>query len=151
MLPEYGPAVIDRALRERSITVSDLRGALELIRNVPGNVEARQWIEDSRDEPWSHLERTGHRALRSADITGWQTNLAIQLSYGWIFVDIGFARHKLAIELDGWRYHNSFESFVNDRKRDVELVRRGWTVLRFTGSTIDDLVPAVTDVLRRLS
>jgi len=151
MLPEHGPNAIDQALLARAIRVSDLKGALNLMPNVPGNVEARQWIEDSRDEPWSHLERTGHRALRSAGITGWQTNLAIQLSYGWIFVDIGFARYKLAVELDGWRYHNSFESFVKDRKRDVELVRRGWTVLRFTDSTIDDLVPAVTDVLRRLS
>lgn len=46
-------------------------------------------------------------------------------------VDFLLGRH-LVIEVDGWETHRTREAFEEDRRRDAELARRGYTVLRFT-------------------
>ena len=51
------------------------------------------------------------------------------------FVDFAFPDIKLAIEADGVAFHTS-ERRERDRNRDQFLVRRGWTVKRFYGTTI---------------
>lgn len=150
MLPELGPDAIDTALRLRAITLPDLRGAIELAPNIPGNTEARQWIEDSRDQPWSAFERDVHRLLREAGIDGFVTNLRVQLDDRVAFLDIAFPRLLLNIELDGWQHHNSHRSFVEDRERDVMLTRRGWRVLRFAHGSADTVVAAVQAMMTQL-
>lgn len=52
-------------------------------------------------------------------------------------IDAAYPEHKLAIEVDGFRYHSSPEAFQRDRTRQNRLVALGWTVLRFTW---DDVV-----------
>jgi very-short-patch-repair endonuclease len=47
-------------------------------------------------------------------------------------IDIAFPDLKLAIEVDGRAWHVADDRFQRDRSRQNELVRRGWTVLRFT-------------------
>ena len=39
---------------------------------------------------------------------------------------------RLVIELDGWKYHHEVDDFEEDRRRDAELARQGYRVLRFT-------------------
>lgn len=39
---------------------------------------------------------------------------------------------RLVIEVDGWRYHSEREDFEEDRRRDFELVTRGYLVLRLS-------------------
>ena len=38
----------------------------------------------------------------------------------------------IVIEVDGWAFHSSKEQREKDLKRDRELLRRGYVVLRFT-------------------
>ena len=38
----------------------------------------------------------------------------------------------IVIEVDGWTFHSSKEQREKDLKRDRELLRRGYVVLRFT-------------------
>ena len=38
----------------------------------------------------------------------------------------------IVIEVDGWAFHSSKEQRERDLKRDRELLRRGYVVLRFT-------------------
>ncbi len=149
MLAQRGPNVIDEALRRAVTTVEDLRTVLDAFPCARGNREARQWVEDSRDEPWSDLERRAHRDLRSAGIDGWKANHRVELDGGWVYLDVALLREKIAIELDGWQFHRSFESFAADRARDVALTLRGWTVLRFTDATLPGMVPAVQQLMRR--
>lgn len=149
MLAKRGPGVIDEALRRGVVTVDDLRTVLDAFANARGNRQARQWVEDSRDEPWSDLERRAHLGLREAGIDGWKANHRVELNGRWVYLDIALLRERIAVELDGWQYHRSFASFVRDRERDVQLTLRGWTVLRFTDSTIDALVPCVQQLLRQ--
>ena len=61
----------------------------------------------------------------------------------------------IVIEVDGWAFHSSKEQREKDLKRDRELLRRGFVVLRFT---YDDVingdfareVPISVTALRRL-
>ena len=61
----------------------------------------------------------------------------------------------IIIEVDGWAFHSSKEQREKDLKRDRELLRRGYVVLRFT---YDDVmngdfareVPVSVTALRRL-
>ncbi|MBO8155871.1 MAG: DUF559 domain-containing protein [Bacillaceae bacterium] len=50
-------------------------------------------------------------------------------------------------ECDGKAYHSSPEQKTHDRKKDRYLSRRGWTVLRFSGSEIHRNVRKVVDAI----
>lgn len=51
-------------------------------------------------------------------------------------VDFAFPSDKVAVELDGYEYHNSKEQFTNDRKRQREMELAGWRFIRFSGSEV---------------
>lgn len=138
---EMGADAIDEALRRRVTSIGALRWALSMMPGRPDNARLAQLVQDSRDEPWSALERQAHRQLRAAGILGWRTNHRIRVPWGWVYADIAFVRERVVVELDGWEFHQSRTSFVGDRRRDVSLQQAGWTVLRFTSDSMDDLVP----------
>lgn len=88
---------------------------------------------DSRAEPWSRAERLAHRLYRLDGISGWSTNHKVLLPVvGTCYLDIAFRRERVAVEVDGWRYHATPEVFETDRARQNALVLDGWLVLRFT-------------------
>lgn len=51
-------------------------------------------------------------------------------------VDLAFPEVKLAIEDDGREVHERVDVFTRDRQRQNDLVRAGWTVLRFTAADL---------------
>ena len=82
--------------------------------------------------PWGFGERVAHSRLKEVGITGWTTNPPIRLRSGVRYPDIAIEDIKLAIEIDGRKYHSGPEAFENDRIRHNEFVEAGWTVLHFT-------------------
>ncbi len=153
LIPSMGGNVIDEALRRRAVTLTALRGTLAETPGRRGNAQREELVEDSRDLPWSEPERFGQRHLRQAHITGWRTNVRVALGRTTMFLDIAFERELLAIEIDGWAYHNSRSSFEADRARDARLIAHGWTVLRFTAAQVDDeqaFIATITATLARL-
>ena len=140
---QIGPAAIDEALRRRATSVTALRWALDRMPGRVGNPRIAQLISDSRSEPWSALERLGHLALRAAGIRGWRANHPIRVPWGVVYADIAFPVEMVVVELDGWEFHQSRTSFVADRRRDVALQQAGWTVLRFTVDSMDEMVPQI--------
>ncbi|WP_297749884.1 DUF559 domain-containing protein [uncultured Tessaracoccus sp.] len=149
---ELGGEAIDEALRRRATSLPAMRWALGQMSDRPGNTERRRLLLESRDEPWSELERDGHRRLRRARLTGWKGNYRIVLPNGSVrYGDIVYEEPQLVVELDSWTHHSSREAFVDDRRKDVELTLQGWTVLRFTKDTMDDLVPSVRAALQMLN
>lgn len=149
---ELGGEAIDEALRRRATTLPAMRWALGQMSDRPGNTERRRLLLESKDEPWSELERDGHRMLRRARLTGWKGNYRIVLPNGSVrYGDIVYEAPQLVVELDSWTHHSSREAFVDDRRKDVELTLQGWTVLRFTKDTMDDLVRSVRAALQMLN
>ncbi|GAB3914854.1 hypothetical protein GCM10011575_40660 [Microlunatus endophyticus] len=148
-----GPAVIDRALRSRQATLSAMTAALAAMRGRRGNGTRLQILQDSRDQPWSELERLGHRLLRQKRITGWRTNVWVDTRGGGYFADVLFRRARLIVEFDGWEFHSDREAFENDRRRRNELVLAGYTVLNFTWRQVSDdpewVIDCITRALKR--
>ncbi len=144
-----GGYAIDECLRRGAADLPALHAAADAMSGRPGNAAMRRHLRESRDMPWSPLERDAHRRLHRARITGWTANLRVELAGRFVYLDIGFRDAKLAVELDGWKYHSGRDMFVADRARDVELQLAGWTVLRFTDSTIASMVPAIRALVGR--
>jgi very-short-patch-repair endonuclease len=133
-----GGEAIDQALRTRATTLAYLQRAIELTAARVGNPTRRQLLLDSRAEPWSEAERSIHRLLRAAGITGWEANKPVVLRHSAFYVDIIFPKLKLVIEIDGRLYHTGAEVFETDRRRQNLLVLDGWCVLRFTWTMIEE-------------
>lgn len=65
-----------------------------------------------------------------------------------IYLDVAWPQLKVAVEIDGFEFHGSRESFHADRKRDAALTAAGWLVLRFSIETIAAMPDAVRAILR---
>ncbi len=143
-----GGDAIDQALRARVTTLGRLYRALELTGGRKGNRTKRQLLLDSRAEPWSEAERSFHRLLRNAGITGWRANRPVVLDDSTFYVDVIFRKLKLVIEIDGRLYHTGAEVFESDRRRQNLLVLSGWCVLRFTWTMIEDHPEKVIAMVR---
>ena len=82
------------------------------------------------DPAWtqSHLEDLFLDLIRRADLSPPRANVLIEAQ----LVDFAWPEHHLIVELDGFAFHTDHEAFENDRRRDTELQKRGWRVLRIT-------------------
>ena len=129
---------VDVALRSRMATLAGMREALRATPYRAGNRERLRVLVDSRDEPWSEAERRGHRLLHAAGVVGWKANLPVVLRGRRYYLDIGFPRERLAIEIDGRIHELDSALFESDRWRQNALVQAGWRVLRFTWAMLVD-------------
>jgi very-short-patch-repair endonuclease len=93
-----------------------------------GSPAARRLLQAASDGARSEAERLLVKLLREAGITGWRTNYPV----GGYEVDVAFPASKIAIETDGWAFHNDQPAFQHDRERQNEIALLGWQVLRFT-------------------
>lgn len=148
LIPEMGSNAVDEALRRRVVTLGQLQSALAMTPRRRGNVERREIIKDSRDTPWSALERQAHRVLREARIKGWVTNLHVTVGGSTYYLDIAWPQLMIAAEIDGYEFHSTRDSFHADRRRDAALTAAGWHVLHFSSETLTSLPDAVTSLLR---
>jgi very-short-patch-repair endonuclease len=62
-------------------------------------------------------------------------------------VDFSWPARKLVVEVDGWAYHSSRGSFERDRRRDADLARQGWRVIRLTWTLLTREPEAVVALL----
>jgi very-short-patch-repair endonuclease len=63
-------------------------------------------------------------------------------------VDFLVPSRKVVIELYGYRYHKTKEKLTSDAERERDLQRRGYQIIRFTGSEITkDVNRCVDDVI----
>jgi very-short-patch-repair endonuclease len=115
-------AAADSALRAGLVT---RRRWLDLTSGYPERLARLLGEADGIAESW--IESIGGFRLRRAGfILRRQVLIA---NVGRVDLMIG---DRLIIEFDGWEFHRSREAFERDRRRDAELARRGYIVLRFT-------------------
>jgi very-short-patch-repair endonuclease len=120
--PEYVVAAADSALRLGFITqqqwASDVAELPRRLRRLLARVDA------SSESIIESLMRFRLAAMGIAS----RSQVRIH-GVGRVDLLIG---EKLVIELDGWKYHHERDDFEEDRRRDAELARQGYRVLRFT-------------------
>ena len=112
----------DRALREELVRHAGLRGVRRAVRAVE--------LSDPRAEspPESRLRvqlvLAGLHPVPQFEV--WEGGRFLAR------VDLAFPDRKIAVEYDGRAVHERADVFARDRQRQNELVRAGWTILRFT-------------------
>ena len=146
------------SVRLRTCTLDDLATIVHARQRVRGRQRLEMAIEVLGDDGviarsdvevgalWSLVEGglpRPHVAYRVVDITG-----AFVAE-----VDLAYPEFRLAIEIDGYRWHSSPESKRRDEERQNRLVLAGWTVLRFSAGDVRSrphlLVNAVREALCR--
>ena len=65
-------------------------------------------------------------------------------------IDVAFPKARLAIEVDGFRYHSGDERFQRDRTKQNALTSTGWRVLRFTWADLSDRPGYVIEQIRHM-
>ncbi len=83
--------------------------------------------------------------LRAAGITGWMQHYHLN-GYE---LDLAFPAHRVAVEVDGWAWHQDEHTFRRDRQRQNVVVLAGWTVLRFTWHDLTQRPGEVVELIRR--
>lgn len=131
VLSERTPEAIDaldRALQRRRVTLQELRVVLDRLGHTRGLAFARRAVAAAADGAVSEAERRAVRALRAGGLGGFRCNARV----GPYLVDIAYLERRVAVEIDGFAFHNSPATFREDRERQNALVLAGWTVVRFT-------------------
>ncbi len=129
---ERRPLLLD-VVRERRTTAEDLRDSLAERPNIGGHRALAQAVDLAADGCESELEALGvlnvfrHRSLPPS-----VGQLKLTLEDRRVRLDRAWPEVRLAVELDGARFHTSPEDRRRDLAKDAALAAAGWLVLRFT-------------------
>lgn len=135
----HGVRLIDRAKQQKVVEAIELHEAFQRNRGTWGTTAMRDLLERTGDRAHSDLERLGVQLLTDAGIDGFVVNLQVTLQSGRpAELDIAFEEMKVAIELDGFRYHSSSEAHAADLRRQNEVIADGWTLLRYAPEVLED-------------
>lgn len=129
--PAAAARLVDRALLRR-ITVDELRDRHWRDLGCRGSSRAYTQLVSAVPGAASVAERTLARAAWRAGLRGLLVNQRV-LDY---VVDLYEPELRLAVEVDGYRFHSSRDAFHHDRVRQNALVAAGYTVLRFTAEQV---------------
>ncbi|MGH9226092.1 MAG: type IV toxin-antitoxin system AbiEi family antitoxin domain-containing protein [Acidimicrobiales bacterium] len=66
-------------------------------------------------------------------------------------VDLAYPDHRLAIELDSFRWHAGRRPFASDRSRGNRIVAAGWHLLRAAPGDLSPLISAAATLTRRVA
>jgi very-short-patch-repair endonuclease len=153
LLPERRAlAYLDRALQRGWIDAADLSRRVQPSCGRRGAPRLARLVRLSAGGARSDAERRLVRLLRRCGLAGWIADVDVP---GVGVVDLAFPAARLAIEVDGLAWHSGRERFQRDRTKQNLLVRRGWTVLRFTWTDLaerpDEVVALVRQTLAHLA
>ena len=120
--PEFVVAAADSGLRLGLLTLDEWRADI-----APLPARLRALLERVNASSESIIESLMRFRL---DAVGISTRSQVRIrGVGRVDLLIG---ERLVIELDGWEFHHDRDAFEEDRRRDAELARQGYRVLRFT-------------------
>lgn len=149
LAPDAAATLLDRALQSKWISLPELSRRIGLRSGQPGVQRLLTLLRGVVGGERSAAERRLTDLLRRAGLTGWLANLQVHDDAGLIgFADIAFEEARVIIEVDGYAFHVTPETFQRDRGRQNRLVGAGWTVLRFTWRDLTDRPDHVVAVIR---
>lgn len=96
------------------------------------------------DRTRSDLERDFLRICRRHRLPAPEVNVRI----GPYEADFLWRERRLIVETDSYLYHRGRQAFIDDHARDLELRARGFEVIRFSETQIDEEPRKVAELLR---
>ena len=132
-------AVADSAMRLGAVTLHQLTEAVQARRGLPGARRLRRVLALVDPGCESVLESLLRILLAQHEIAPGRSQYVIRTPGGKIVARADFAWPDvlLMLECDGQRWHDPEDARALDRRRDNEVARLGWRVLRITW---DDVV-----------
>jgi very-short-patch-repair endonuclease len=126
-LPDLARACHEAGVRHGT-TPRHVEAVLEKRPKAPGAKKLRRVLHGDARVTLSALERRFLERLREASLPLPETNARA----GGRRVDCRWPAHRLTVELDGYRYHNSRHAWELDRRREREARARGDEFRRYT-------------------
>ena len=136
--------MLDRALQVR-VGFAEVRAAHYRTLGTRGSERAGELLRAAATGPRPPANDCSSDCSKNGRADGWRVNYPWNPADGSTTIDVAFVRELLAIEIDGWAWHHHPERFQRDRRKQNDLTRAGWTVLRFTWF---DLTNRPADVIR---
>ncbi len=139
-----------RAFHEANVryrtTPAQVEAALERAPRAKRRARLREVIRGDRQVILSRLERRFLKLLRAHSLPLPRTNRPAGSHY----VDCRWPEHRLTVELDSYRYHNSRYAWEQDRRREREAYARGDRFRRFTWGDVTERPDSVLSELTPL-
>lgn len=132
------------------VTRAEIREVLERSRGRRGINKLRRITAKDVPLTRTELERRFVKIVLDAGLPAPRTNESPLIAGRLRELDAHWPEHKIAVELDSWRFHRTRERFESDRARDAALSAAGWTPIRFTWRRLTDNPEGVVDELSRL-
>jgi very-short-patch-repair endonuclease len=123
---------VEEAQVQRRVSVHSLNEQFERYPRHRGTAAMREAIRADPKLTRSEAERRLLELIRKARLPEPDTNQRIA---GWE-VDFVWRAQRLVVEVDGYAFHSVRSSFERDRRKDAELMRQGWRVIRITWAQI---------------
>jgi very-short-patch-repair endonuclease len=123
-----------QALRQRLTCQDDLATLLARRSPRPGAPKLRRLLAAELAFTRSELEELFLAVVREAGLPEPDLNAKL----GPYEVDFPWRTECLVVELDGWTWHSDRKAFEDDRRRDADLVARGYRVIRVTWRQLRD-------------
>jgi len=145
---------LDYLMRQHNTDPVRFQKALAAFPYRRGNRRRAKVVKRSLTRPWSVAERQYHDLLDKHRIKGWTANQVLDLDGVWYKPDAAIPKLKLIMEIDGYTIHGNREAFEKDRHRQNDLVKAGWTVLRFTWAMLSEpdlIIDTVRATIKRLT
>ena len=129
------------------LMAQDLKSAISALQSTESGSGSDD--DDDDDDARSAAERFLFERLESlAETAGlFELNATLDFYFGsnrWIEVDLAASTLKLAVEVDGYRHFTDPEAFRRDRRKDLELQKHGYLVVRVLA---EDVVDRLEEVL----
>jgi hypothetical protein len=146
-------AMIDGALRLQRISTDDLLLVAGMIRGRRGARAARQRLAEADGRSGSPLETRIRLVCVDGGLVPEELQYVVMDHSGHVLAvgDLAWPSRRLIVEADGRLVHATPEALYHDRRRQNELVARGWTVLRFTWADLSRPGYIVNAVRRALA
>lgn len=123
----------DRGLQQGWLTEGSIPRSVEEQPGRTGNRALRRLYDELERGAQSEAERRLHGLLRRAGLTAWRPQYRVRFAGRVAFADVAFPDAKIAIEVDGRRFHDDgSDRFEDDRARQNDFVLAGWRVIRVT-------------------
>jgi very-short-patch-repair endonuclease len=143
LLPSHDRrAPVIEAVRRHLTTRAALAATLRVTTRLPHRAEFDELLRllddgcESELEIWGYLDVFDFPGLRHGT-----RQLLAETPAGRFRTDLGYEAERVAIELDGARYHSSREQRERDMRRDAAFASIDWLTLRFSHHRLHHDVP----------
>ncbi|MDQ3982223.1 MAG: DUF559 domain-containing protein [Actinomycetota bacterium] len=153
-------AAFHYCLHSRLTTHREMREHARLSSGCPGAQNLREALAaygPRGSAAASPLEARVARRLHRSTLPPPVRQHEVRLPSGRRYLDFAWPAARVAVEVDGYRWHSSRTAWERDRARLRELRRAGWTIVHTTQDDVDggfdqlvrELTPLLGDLIER--